>query len=595
MPAATSMRGGRNSNVGKSVNSPLSRQLRWLWLIAVLSLLGISNAWASLQLTGSWREAQAQDTPELVLQDHAAGRLKSFDPARPQQFPSSGAGIWLVLAPQPPWDNRERVLTIYPPPWRKITAYSPDLVPAQTLSMTDFNAPIASHGRLAWLLPANQAASAPILLKLEPSAVANAPVRFKLQPFAEYMEQDADWLVFATACLAAMLTMVLMALCFAMLLRDVAYAWYAGYILCYAFIQGAETGFIFHPLGWQWLVEGALVTHFAAVALSVAFAALFMTRFCGLQRHAPMLRMPVLALAVGMIQLVLLRASNVPLLLQVGKVLFTPLLTLGALLLLVVAIVAIARGSRSAWFFLAGWVPLLLFTAASNAQVKGNLLDWGWLSNAGLVAGAFEAIVLSLGLAHRALILRQDRDEVRALADNDALTDVFNRRAWSERASAALAAAGNGPTALLFLDLDYFKSLNDRLGHHSGDRALVAVADVLKTELRPADLLGRYGGEEFVALLGSTTAAQAVDVATRLCRRVHRLDITANGDESMLTVSIGIAIHQPTDSLEALIERADQAMYSAKLNGRNQVSLYQADVVARNPRLRALERRKSES
>jgi diguanylate cyclase (GGDEF)-like protein len=320
-----------------------------------------------------------------------------------------------------------------------------------------------------------------------------------------------------------------------------------------------------------------------------------MTRFCGLQRHAPMLRVPVLALAVAMIQLVLLYASNVPVLVQAGKVLFTPLLTLGALLLLVVAIVAIARGSRSAWFFLAGWVPLLLFTAASNAQVGGDLLEWGWLSNAGLVAGAFEAIVLSLGLADRALILRQDRDEVRALADNDALTDVFNRRAWSERASAALATAGNGPTALLFLDLDYFKSLNDRLGHHSGDRALVAVANVLKAELRPADLLGRYGGEEFVALLGSTSAAQAVDVATRLCRRVHRLDITANGDESMLTVSIGIAIHQPTDSLEALIERADQAMYSAKLNGRNQVSLYQADIIARNPRLHALERRKSES
>ena len=593
--ATTSLPDGRNSNVGKSVISPLSRHLRWLWLIAVLSLLGISNACASLQLTGTWREAQPQDTPELVLQDHAAGRLKSFDPTHLQQFPSGVAGTWIILAPQPPWDNRERVLTIYPPPWRKITAYSPSLVPVQTLSMTDFNAPIASHGRLAWLLPAEQAASAPILLKLEPSAVGSAPVRFKLQPFDEYLQQDAGWLVFASACLAAMLTTVLMALCFAMILRDMAYAWYAGYILCYALIQGAETGFVFHPLGWQWLVDSALAVHFAAVALSVAFAALFMARFCGLQRHAPMLRVPVLALAVGMSQLVLLRASNIPLLLQVEKVLFTPLLTIGALLLLVVAVVAVARGSRSAWFFLAGWVPLLLFTAASNAQVKGNLLDWGWLSDAGLVAGAFEAIVLSLGLADRALILRQDRDEVRALADNDALTDVFNRRAWSERASAALAAAGKGPTALLFLDLDYFKALNDRLGHHSGDRALVAVAEVLKAELRPADLPGRYGGEEFVALLSSTTAAQAVDVATRLCRRVHRLDVAASGDEPTLTVSIGIAIHQPSDSLEALVERADQAMYSAKLNGRNQVSLYQADIVAKNPRLRALERRKSES
>ncbi len=572
-----------------------SRHLGWSWLIVVFGLLGTGNVCASSALGGSWREAKAQDTPALMLQDYAAGGMKSFDPERLQQFPPSSEGIWIVLAARPPWDNRERVLTIDPPPWRVVTAYSRSLEPAQALTMTDFNAPIAGHGRLAWIVPSDQSASSPILLKLEPSTVTNGPVRFQLLPFVEYLQHDANWLVFASTCLAAMLTMVLMALCFALMLRDIAYAWYACYILCYALIQAAETGFVFHPLGWQWLVDSALITHFAAVALSVAFAALFAMRFCGLQRHAPMLRMPVLALAVVMSQLVLMRASDIPVLLQVVQVLFTPLLTLGTLLLLVVAVVAVARGSRSAWFFLAGWVPLLLLTAASNAQVNGHLTDWGWLSNAGLVAGAFEAIVLSLGLADRALILRQDRDEVRVLADNDALTDVFNRRAWSERASLALAIKDRGPAALLFLDLDYFKALNDRLGHHSGDRALIAVADVLRAELRPADLLGRFGGEEFVALLDPATPAQAVDVATRLCRRVHRLDIVASADQAMLTVSIGIAIHQAGDTLEVLVERADQAMYSAKLNGRNQVFLYRSDSVVKGPRLRVLERRKSET
>lgn len=581
--------------MSKPAASCRSRHLGWLWLIAALGVLTITSARASPPLAGTWREVQVHDTPQLVLQDHAAGRLRSFDPARLQQFPASARGVWIVLATPPPWDNRERVLTIYPPSWREIIAYGPGLVPAQTLSLTDFSASPVGHGRLAWRLPADQAASAPILLKLAPSAAANAPMRFKLQPLGEFLQQDTAWVIFASACLAAMLTMVLMALCFALMLHDIAYAWYAGYILCYALIQGTETGFVFHSLGWQWLADSASLAHFAAVVLSVGFAALFVARFCGLQRHAPMWRVPVLALAVGMTQLVLLRASDVPLLLQVERALFTPLLTLGALLLLVVAIVAVVRGSRSAWFFLAGWVPLLLLTAAGNAQTRGNLPDWGWLSDAGLVAGAFEAIALSLGLADRALSMRQDRDEVRALADSDALTGVFNRRAWNERASAALATLDKGPTALLFLDLDYFKTLNDRLGHHSGDRALIAVAKTLKAELRPADLLGRYGGEEFVALLDATTTAQAIDVATRLCRRVHRLDIAAGSDGTMLTASIGIAIHQPTDSLEALVERADQAMYSAKLNGRNQVFLYQARTPPKNPHLRALERRHSEN
>ncbi|MES1153356.1 MAG: GGDEF domain-containing protein, partial [Rhodanobacter sp.] len=114
--------------------------------------------------------------------------------------------------------------------------------------------------------------------------------------------------------------------------------------------------------------------------------------------------------------------------------------------------------------------------------------------------------MLSLGLADRALRLRLDRDVVRGLADYDALTEVLNRRAWGERAGAAMAGDPTRSMALLFLDLDHFKLLNDRQGHNTGDRALVAVARALVAELRPSDLLGRYGGEEFVALLDATMA-----------------------------------------------------------------------------------------
>ncbi len=579
----------------RPVTTRMSRRFRWLWVVVVLSALGSSAASASTILDGAWREAQAHDTPALVMREYAAGQLQRFDPAQPHQFRRSAAGTWVVIAPQPPWDNRERVLTICPPPWGAITVYTHDLVPVQTLTLADFNPSIPGHGRLAWQVPASQPGSAPILLKIEPRAVTSPPVHFQLQPRTDYLQQDANWLVFASACFAAMLTMVLMALCFALMLRDIAYAWYAGYILCYALIQGTETGFVFHPLRWQWLVDSALLVHSAAIALAVAFAALFMTRFCGLRRYAPLLRWPVLALAVGMTQLVLLRASNIPLLVAVQDVLFIPLLTLGALLLFATALMAVARGSRPAWFFLIGWVPLLALIVAGSMQAKGSLLDWTWLNNAGLLVGAFEAIVLSVGLGDRALSLQQDRDEVRLLADHDALTDVLNRRAWSERASAALAIRGQQPLALLFLDLDHFKALNDRLGHQSGDRALVAVANALKAELRPADLLGRYGGEEFVALLDATTAVQAVDVAVRLCRRVHRLDIAANADESLLTVSIGIAMYDGTSSLGALVERADQAMYSAKLNGRNQVFLHQANAARPSPHVHLVERRNNDN
>lgn len=574
------------------VTTPTSIRSRRSWCGFVLGLLwlGLGVTHAATPLNGAWREARTGDTPQTVLDEYRAGLLKSFDPSLLQRFPQNSTGSWVVITPQPPWDNTPRVLTIYPPTLGAVTAFG-DNQP-QTLALDDFSASIHGHGRLAWQLPSGVAASAPILLKFEPSQTLSAPVRFHLDSWSEYLQQDARWLVFASACFAVMLAMVLMALCFALMLHDVTYAWYAGYVICYALIQGIQTGFVFHPMEWGLLSGTALLAGSAAVALSVAFASLFMMRFCELQSYAPLLRVPIMALAVGMIQLVLMRSSRIPMLVEVAQILLNPLLMIGAALLLVAAIVAAARGSRQAWFFLAGWTPLLLLTALTSAQVGGALPQMDWLNDASLAGGAFEAVVLSIGLADRALRLRHDRDMVRALADHDALTSVLNRRAWTERASTLLSSGPPRPIALLFFDLDHFKLLNDRQGHNAGDRALVAVAKALATELRPADLLGRYGGEEFVALLDGIPAQQAMQVATRLCRRVHRLEIPVSEDSLLLSVSIGVAVRREGDDVESLVDRADQAMYDAKLGGRNRVSLHVDSTPARaGPRLHVVETR----
>ncbi len=562
----------------------------------LLLWLGVAHA-AGMPLNGAWGEASPGDTPQSVLEAYRAGHLKSFDPSMLQQFPRNKLGSWVVLAAQPPWDNEERVLTVYPPPMGAISVI--DGGQADMLAVDDFSAPVHGHGRLAWRIPSTQPASAPILLRLEPTETISAPLRFRILPWNEYLQQDAQWLVFASASFAVMLAMVLMALFFSLVLRDVTYAWYAGYIVCYALIQSIQTGFVFHPLEWQWLAGHIWLAGSVAVALSVAFASLFMMRFCDLQQHAPLLRVPIMALAVGMIQLVLMRCSGIPLLIEVAQALLNPLLMIGAMLLLVAAIGAAARGSRQAWFFLAGWTPLLLLTASTSAQVNGALPRLDWLNDASLAGGAFEALVLSLGLADRALRLRQDRDVVQVLADHDSLTHTLNRRAWNERASAMLASSPARPIAVLFFDLDHFKLLNDRHGHNSGDRALVAVAATLSAELRPRDLFARYGGEEFVAMLDGIDAAEATQVATRLCRRVHRLEIPVRNEQQLLSISIGVAMHQHGDALEALVERADQAMYRAKLDGRNRVCL--DEVAATPPRtvagthLHAVEKRRDDA
>lgn len=504
------------------------------------------------------------------------GALQPFDPALLQRFPRNAHGSWIVLQPDAAQTGGERVLSIYPAPLGAVTLYG-DRGPVHTYAMHDMDDAFQGHGRLAMRLDAGDAHPTPILLKLEPSDTLAAPERFKLQRMDAFLRDDSDWLAFATACFAVMGAMALMALCFAIMLRDMTFAWYTGYIVCYAVVQGIETGFLFHPLGLGWLAGSEVLVGASATALSVSFAALFIGRFCDVRRYAPALCVPVIALGFAMPLIVLLRCTGIDALVTMAQALVNPVLILGALLLLVTALATGMRGSRQAWFFLAGWTPLLVLTAMTSAQATGALPSLDWLNDASIGMGAFEAIVLSLGLADRALTMRRDRDHVRVLADRDALTNTLNRRAWTEAAHRMLTDTANAERsiAVLFLDLDHFKVLNDMQGHAAGDRALVAVADVLSRELRPTDLLGRYGGEEFVAMLHDVNQEQAMQVATRLCRRVHRMEIPVNPDNLRLSVSIGLAMRSKGDTLETLIERADQAMYYVKLHGRNHAHAYE--------------------
>ncbi len=545
---------------------------RWRVLCILALGLLVPLAHANTAMTGASRQVRPGDTPQGVLEEFRRGELPGFDPYLLQRFSQQGQGTWVVLQPQLPLLNEERVLSIYPPPLAAVTMLDPGGA-SLTQSLDDFSATAHGNGRLAYRITEATSASAPILLRFEPAAVRASPVSFQLQSWSEYLQADARWLVFASACFAIMLAMSLMALCMAMMLRDGTFAWYAGYVLCYALIQGVQTGYLFHPLGLTWLAGTAALVSSSAMALSLAFAAMFLARFCELPRYAPLLHTPTLTLAVGMPLVVLLRSCQIPLLQQTAQVLIGPLLLIGTLLLLLAAVMAAVRGARPAWFFLVGWTPLLALTALSSSQANGMLADVIWLSDACLGAGAFEAIVLSLGLADRALLMRHDRDMVQELADNDALTNVLNRRAWSESVRKVLASGSTQPVALLFLDLDHFKVLNDRQGHAAGDRALIAVAEALRHELRPHDLLGRYGGEEFVAMLYGVEQAQAMQVATRLCRRVYRLEIPVNDKGLILSVSIGIAMREPEDTVELLVERSDHAMYRAKLAGRNRARL----------------------
>jgi diguanylate cyclase (GGDEF)-like protein len=158
----------------------------------------------------------------------------------------------------------------------------------------------------------------------------------------------------------------------------------------------------------------------------------------------------------------------------------------------------------------------------------------------------------------------------------DPLTGVQNRRALETEASREISRATRhaAPLALVLLDIDYFKRINDDFGHRTGDEALRALVGVLRRELREVDLVARIGGEEFVILLPDSTGEMAVNVAERLRSAVESTIVSYEDAVVQFTVSAGVAPMFSTDvTWESMLHRADEAMYVAKRSGRNRVVL----------------------
>ena len=195
---------------------------------------------------------------------------------------------------------------------------------------------------------------------------------------------------------------------------------------------------------------------------------------------------------------------------------------------------------------------------------------------------ANESLLVALGdLAHSREQIEKQNDELRKLATRDPLTGCLNRRAFFEGAAQLLAGARAGMTPLhcIMSDIDHFKSFNDKHGHAVGDQVLQAVSKQLFSGLREADLLCRYGGEEYCIFLPGVTTEQAQAIAERL-----RAEIESNAGASVrstanlaVTSSFGLAVLTPDlEDPAKLVARADEALYVAKRSGRNRVVLWAA-------------------
>lgn len=234
----------------------------------------------------------------------------------------------------------------------------------------------------------------------------------------------------------------------------------------------------------------------------------------------------------------------------------------------------IALGSLAAYLFgrllagrlTAGLQRLMRGFDRVGAGERGLRLDSGRADELGQLEQNFNRMVKEL---------EANEQRLQEMATTDFLTGLYNRRSFMQRIQSELARMQRGtprPVAVLMLDLDHFKVVNDTYGHVAGDAVLRHVAELIRNSLREVDFAGRFGGEEFVLLLTDADLEGAGHLAERLRVCIEQKPTSWNNGTIPITVSIGLTLLRKEDALaEEAVNRADEALYRAKAQGRNQV------------------------
>ena len=238
----------------------------------------------------------------------------------------------------------------------------------------------------------------------------------------------------------------------------------------------------------------------------------------------------------------------------------------------------ISNGTRGLFLasFALGTACFLLraFAPLSQATAPAGFLAPSAIQAFSLMAAYTMILVSSVSF----LLMQKERADYLAqqLASRDPLTGAFNRRTFVDLSEKQLARAQrlDAPLSIVLLDVDHFKSVNDRHGHLVGDGVLKRFADVVRDLLRREDVFARYGGEEFCLLLPDVPGPGPVALAGRIRKAVAKESFVVDGIEIPLTVSAGVAarIDEGPEGLDTLIARADEALYMAKNRGRNRVA-----------------------
>lgn len=513
----------------------------------------------------------ADATVEAVTSGQLDREFTTFDYRAAR---ARGQPFWLRLVAQAGIDvPADAVVAVRKGRHFEVHAYDSGARAGQPLTAAAVLPEYRAEQTVLYALPASRMRGDAIYLHADASGIGAERLDFSLPSLADALARGRAQARMVTLAFGALMAMSVTALLICLIMPGSIFVWYATLFSLQAiyivFISGQ---------GFDWPLLGAaapLAAHAWNVpaALSGAAACLFVREITDMRRYYP--RQYVLFGWLAIVFVVLALSNFVrgpvtgPYITAAGNLIFVGT----ALYTLVVAFLAWLRGSRPAGWFLVAWGLLEVMTiwtaAKSIVGAAESLLFYGLPIS--MVAAA---ILIALGVADRLREQRAALSDAERRAQTDPLTGVLNRRSMIERlhAACARAQARGLPIALLFIDLDHFKSINDTRGHLAGDACLRAVIEPIQKELRKSDVIGRYGGEEFVVILSSADARVAQAIAQRIRERVEQLEVGGFGAPIRLTCSIGVAT---SDALgvwgEELVASADAAVYIAKGAGRNQV------------------------
>ncbi|AOY90307.1 sensor domain-containing diguanylate cyclase [Marinobacter salinus] len=463
------------------------------------------------------------------------------------------------------------------------------------------------HRNFVFLVPSNtETVTAFVRVKTQGSV--QIPV--SVVPSADFLAGEQLSYGWQTVFLGIILALALYNLFLFLIVRQPTYLWYVLTVVTSGLVQLNFHGLLFQ---WLWPELPGINRYFTVsiIGLALMAAIMFSIQFLAVRRYSE---------SGYRILLALLFCSGLSVLYgfvggyQTGIAIVSILAAIATPVTWLVGIYVWCRGQKLAGFYVLAWTPLLLGHLIL-AVSKLGYMPRTFITEFGPQIGvALEVILLSFALAYRINLERHRRlkaqehaleiqrranltleervrerteeleranERLKTISLTDGLTQVANRRRFDEqlRMEWKRALRQGEPLSLLILDIDYFKSVNDRFGHLVGDDCLITVAAICANEIqRSGDLLARYGGEEFSVVLPATSEDGAGQVAERLRNAVATSAMYPGAQETpvSLSISVGVATMRPgqDDRPGELVRRADEALYGAKGAGRNRVMSY---------------------